>query len=377
MMTSLPSEILQRPPATEASLPGESSDRFARVCEVDPLKDRRWQAFLQLHPQSSVFHSVGWLSSLSRTYGYEPVVYTTSPASSELKNGLLFCRIQSWATGNRLVSLPFSDHCTPLCDPEEEFSSLIAPLQTSRSLQKWKYLEVRPANRAFGQGMEKLGFKLSAKYVFHCMDLRPTSQEIFRRLKQSAVQRRVLRAERAGVVEVCGKSQSLLREFYKLMVCTRARHNLPPQPFAWFRNLVDCMGDALNLRLAYVKGVPAAAVVVLHFKETSYYKYGCSNEKFHHLGVVPFLLWHAIVHAKSIGSKVFDLGRTAEDNQGLLAFKNNWASTIDSLSYWKFPGHSSTGVGNGWNLKMLNRICTHMPHRLLQAVGTWTYRHVG
>jgi lipid II:glycine glycyltransferase (peptidoglycan interpeptide bridge formation enzyme) len=103
--------------------------------------------------------------------------------------------------------------------------------------------------------------------------MEPAVEEIFTRLDKNSVQRRVRHAERAGVVEVCGNSQELVRDFYQLLVRTRARHNIPPQPYAWFGNLLNCMGNAADLRLAYMNNVPVAAILVLHFKDTSYYKY--------------------------------------------------------------------------------------------------------
>ena len=44
------------------------------------------------------------------------VVYTTSPPSLPLSNGIVLCEINSWLTGRRMVSVPFSDHCEPLLD---------------------------------------------------------------------------------------------------------------------------------------------------------------------------------------------------------------------------------------------------------------------
>src|SRR5216110_3070476 len=85
---------------------------------LDPLLDPRWPEFLERHASASIFHSRGWLEALRRTYGYEPIAYTTSPPTVDLANGLVFCRIDSWLTGRRLVSLPFSDHTEPLVDSE-------------------------------------------------------------------------------------------------------------------------------------------------------------------------------------------------------------------------------------------------------------------
>ena len=84
------------------------------VHQIDPLQDPRWAELLQAHPQASIFHTPGWLESLQRTYGYEPLVLTTSPPGSALTNGVVFCRVKSWLTGERLVSVPFADHCQPL-----------------------------------------------------------------------------------------------------------------------------------------------------------------------------------------------------------------------------------------------------------------------
>ena len=99
---------------------------------LDPLLDPRWPEFLERHARASVFHSRGWLEALRRTYGYEPIVYTTSPPTADLANGLVFCRIDSWLTGRRLVSLPFSDHTEPLVDSEGELQYLLGCLERDR-----------------------------------------------------------------------------------------------------------------------------------------------------------------------------------------------------------------------------------------------------
>ncbi len=98
---------------------------------IDPLSDRRWDDLVARHPNASAFHQRGWLEALARTYGYEPVVFTTSSPTAELKNGLVFCRVKSWLTGSRLVSLPFSDHCEPICDSTEEMKTLICGSQAA------------------------------------------------------------------------------------------------------------------------------------------------------------------------------------------------------------------------------------------------------
>src|SRR5438067_1875924 len=94
------------------------------VYQIDPVSDPRWSEFLQTNRGASVFHTAGWMDALRRTYGYEPVAYTTSPPCTMLDNGWVFCRVRSWLTGRRLVSLPFSDHCDPLVQESEHVEEL-------------------------------------------------------------------------------------------------------------------------------------------------------------------------------------------------------------------------------------------------------------
>jgi hypothetical protein len=349
-----------------------------RFYQVDPTQDARWAELAERHPGASVFHSVAWLKALRRTYGYEPVAFTTSSPTGELKNGLVFCQVNSRLTGHRLVSLPFSDHCEPLFDSAEEINFLILYLQATLERKQWKYLEVRPINVNFGQTDNGVGFVPTATYFLHTLDLRPDLDNVFRNLDKDSVQRRVQRAQQAGLVEKRGNSDDLLKEFYRLLVITRRRHHVPPPPYAWFRNLIHCHGEALEIRLAYQSETPIAAILTLRFKDIVYYKYGCSDARFNKFGAIPWLLWNAIADAKSCGANEFDMGRTEENDAGLLAFKNHWDRNPKQLVYWRFPegSHSFDSVDD-WKLKMAKRAFSHMPSGLLTITGKLLYRHIG
>jgi hypothetical protein len=88
-------------------------------------------------------------------------------------------------------------------------------------------------------------------------------------------------------------------------------------------------------------------------------------------------LWKAIAAAKSNGATEFDMGRTQEDNAGLLTYKNHWAPRPKQLVYWTFPQTSSLGSINDWELKLAKRALSHMPDRLLPIIGRLIYRHIG
>jgi hypothetical protein len=347
------------------------------IHQIDPTKDARWACLVERHPMASVFHTVGWLQALRRTYGYEPIVFTTSAPTGELKNGLVFCRVRSWLTGFRLVSLPFSDYCDPLCETVDELSFLIRYLQGALEHENWQYLEVRPTNGEVGQSGDKYRFLPAGRYFHHTIDLTPDMKELFEGFDKDCIQRRIHRAERAGLTEKCNRSEEQLKDFYALFVATRSRHQLPPMPYAWFRNLNRCMRESLEVRLAYKDEIPISGILTLYFKDTVLFKYGCSDVRFNRFGATPWLLWRAIAAAKANGATRFDLGRTEEDNTGLLEFKNHWVPKPIQLIYWKFPGTPSLDSVKGWRLKMAKRTFSLMPKTLLKLTGRFLYRHVG
>jgi CelD/BcsL family acetyltransferase involved in cellulose biosynthesis len=342
---------------------------------IDPLKDARWPEFLQRHPNASIFHTPGWLEALRRTYGYQPVVFTSSSSTHELANGLVFCCINSRFTGRRLVSLPFSDHCQPLADNPERLMALLRFLEQSLKKEKWRYVELRPLTIG---GSSLSGFEQNQTSYIHILNLSGSQDEIFRGFHKDSIQRKIRRAEREGLTYEEGRSEQFLDQFYHLLLRTRRRHQLPPQPREWFRNLIDCLGDQLKIRVASRHGQPMASILTLGFKNVLVYKYGCSDAKYHNLGPMHLLFWKSIQEAKNNGLKEFDLGRSDADNEGLVEFKSRWGATQSKLTYLRYPASVVREASSeGWGVRIAKRLFLHMPDGFLEAAGKLLYRHVG
>lgn len=361
--------IAARPEAVAMCDPGPNS---RRVFALNPVRDSRWQVLLSKHPASSVFHSTEWLSALQSAYGYEPVVYTTCEPSAELTSGIVFCKVRSWLTGRRLVSLPFSDHCDPLMDRVSECEDLLSGLREVVDGGQWDYFEVRP-NR-LECGIDDL-YGRSDRYYWHSVDLCPSIDSIFRNFHQS-VRRKIRRSEREGLAYEEGSSERLLEQFYRLLVDTRRRKLLPPQPMDWFRSLIASFGEKLKIRVASKEGMPIASILTLDFKNTVVYKYACSDAEMHSLGGVALVLWNTIQQAKASGLEVLDLGRTDRSNQGLASFKERWGGVRSNLCYFRYP-KGLPPQPNSWKQRAVERIVRISSDRMLVAMGSLLYRHIG
>jgi Acetyltransferase (GNAT) domain len=349
------------------------------VHQFDPLNDPRWDLFVSQHPRASVFHSSPWLKALNRTYGYPVIGYTTSAPGEALESAMVFCRIESWLTGRRLVSLPFSDHCDPLIDRQEDLQTLVAALEAEIQHEKWRYVEVRP--------LEPLSVATSLDstartYSFHELDLRFSLETIFRNLHKDSIQRKILRAEREKLCCEEGRTESLLDDFYRLLALARRRHRLPPQPRQWFQNLTNYFGDALKIRIVRKGGRALAGMLTIRHKDTLVYKYGGSDRRYHNLGSMHLLYWTSIQEAKASGLRFFDLGRTDADQAGLITFKNRWGAKESRLTYTRYgPSehlrHRFDLASSKQKPSVAREALTYLPSGLVSLLGRILYKHVG
>jgi hypothetical protein len=344
------------------------------VYAIDPLHDARWPEFVCRHPNASVFHTRGWLRALQTTYGYEPVAFTTSPPSQELKNALLCCVVHSWLTGSRLVSLPFSDHCEPLVENAEQFRRLSSFAESLRSEERWKYVEIRSANSLLDFDGS---FGKATTYYLHRLDLRPSLDALYKGFHKDCIQRKISRAERESLTYEAGRSPSLLQQLYGLLQLTRSRHLLPPQPFEWFQNLVTCMGKDVCIRIASKGGQPVAGILTISHGKKMVYKYGGSDTHFNSLGGTPMLFWQAIKEAKEAGAEELDLGRSDIDNPGLIAFKGRWSAECSTLTTWRAPMVASSPRLESLKVRCAKEVFARLPDSLLTMAGRIFYRHVG
>jgi len=343
------------------------------IYTTNPLSDSRWDDLVARHPLASAFHQRGWLEALSRTYGYQPLVLTSTSADKPLSDGIVLCRVSSWITGTRLVSLPFADHCDPLLNDFGEFCEFTNWLRAERECQRWKYVEIRPLSRI--QDGDQ-GLQPSQSYCFHELDLAPGLEQIFRGLHKDSIQRRIQRAEREGLVYEAGRAESLLDEFYRLLLITRRRHHLPPQPQTWFKNLVKCMGDSIQIRVARKDSTPIAAMLTLRHRSSVIYKYGCSDKKFHNLGGMPFLFWKLIEESKASGAAKIDFGRSDLDQESLITFKDKFGATRKLLNYYRYP-KATEEKSAGWGEHAIRQFFSVLPDAVSSTAGRILYRHMG
>jgi hypothetical protein len=353
---------------------------YPQCTTIDPIHDERWEALVGRHARASVFHATAWLKALQETYGYRPFAYATFAEPGIFSGGMVFCPVESWLTGRRLVSLPFSDHCEALIDDPRDLQLITSRLRWQLALDKWPYVEMRSLHAIRMLGFER---KTLPAYTLHQIDLEPDLRSIFNSFHKSSTQRKIRRAEREGLAYKESSDTTLLDPFYRLLTATRRRHHVPPQPKKWFRNLAKFFGDDLKFRVAFRGTQPIAAILTIRHKDTMVYKYGGSDPELNALGGMHLLFWRTIQEAKDLGLRSFDLGRSDIDQPGLVTFKRRWGAVESTLAYRRYnlasdaSAHPSAAVENGWESRIAKALLKHVPAWSLSMMGGILYKHVG
>jgi CelD/BcsL family acetyltransferase involved in cellulose biosynthesis len=345
------------------------------IAIIDPLSDARWRTFVDRHPAGGIFHTPEWLEALRRTYDYQPVAYVENASDNTLAAGIPFCGIRSALTGRRLVSLPFSDHCQPLTSNTDQLTGLISAVREDVQRRKLKYFELRPLT---SNETEPHQLRSSYAAVVHRLDLSGGLEQTAGHFHKDCILRSIRKAERTAELRYEeGLSDALLAGFYRLLVLTRRRQHIPPQPISWFRNLRDCLRDSMCIRVLSKDDRPVAATISLSFKNVVTYKYSCSDPGCKRFSGSVLLLWRIIRDAVAHGATAVDLGRSDLDNPGLILFKDRWGAQQSTLTYYRYPhlaGARLRGLSAG---RVAQRVISTIPDSIFTAMGGVFYRHVG
>jgi hypothetical protein len=279
--------------------------------------------------------------------------------------------VNSWLSGHRWVSLPFTDHCSPLCDgPEwlvyliDYFLEVLLTKTVPKIELRWDYPILPDSYK-------------TDHYVLTHLDLCSQPELIAKRIDHKY--RRMPRvAQERGAYWRQGRSIEDLQTFYRLHTMTRQRLGVPVQPKKFFELLWEYliepgMGFFLHV---YKDNACLSSAVFLHWKHTLIYKYSatCGLEK--QLSPNDLIIWTAIQWGCEHGYSELDMGRTNKDQEGLRHFKKKWGSEEDSLIYTIFANTLPTDM-NGKMMKILRNVICHSPPWVCRIAGEILYGHFG
>lgn len=304
--------------------PPAAACRAGRLRTVDPRDDPLWLA-LAHRPDASLFTSPGWITAVCDTYGFTPCATVALDAEGNARSGFAWVPIRD-LRGERSISLPFGDRAEPFVTDPTELRALTGP-----AIDPAAPLNVRCLTHAAQLFDQR--FTATGGAAWHGTRLQGDLPHTLSRLRGTA-RRNLARADRAGVRVRAATDLDALRRLHCLHVdLRREKYGLLAQPWRFFEAIWQAFAPTGNLvtLLAEQDSTVVAAALLIAWNDVVYYKFGASSRE--HLLHRPndAIFRAALEWALQREARLLDWGISDDDQPGLIAFKDKWASHRDRV----------------------------------------------
>jgi CelD/BcsL family acetyltransferase involved in cellulose biosynthesis len=341
------------------------------TCEIiDPTEYAPFDELLLGSAKPHFFLSSVWADVFKSAYRYKPY-YWMRTLNREMRFLLPMMEVNSFLTGRRAISLPFTDYCEPICENETQFHSVLNEIHAFAEKRRWQTIEFRGGDAFLAK------YPAAQSYFTHQLSLSPEPKEVLA-LFQDTTRRNIRKAEREGVLVEHTTSREALAAFYRLNCMTRKKHGLPPQPLSFFRTLYDriILTGKGKIYLARVDTQVIAGAIFFEFGDQMIYKYGASDDRFQSLRANNLIMWKAIEYGCLQGYKQFDFGKTEPGNDGLRRYKLSWGAQEKVIHYHKYHLAKQRFITERARERhWTTRIFAGMPTILLRVLGKVLYAH--
>jgi len=356
---------------------------MGKLITIDPIKDPRWDNFVEQHPYGWICHLSGWKYLLEQSFKHMKGHYLAifDDSDENILAALPFFEVRSWLTGNRMVSIPFATLSDPLVSTREDMERLLgAAINLSNKLDT-SYIEIRTLYADTTVLNQRFAGDLFYKHHYLRIDKDP--EEIKKTFHYKAVRYEINKAKKSGLTLKTANTESDLRGFYDLYIKTRKRLGLPPHPYLFLETLWKTFFplNMIEILFAMLEDRIVGAQIYFKFKDRVSMEYEVWDRDFKGTSPNHYLIWEAIKKANVQGYHIFDFGRTSPENLALMNFKKRWGTQIVDLPQFFHPKEAHLAKGyyhdNSVAHRLMGKICKNSPNFALKLIGNFCYHHLG
>lgn len=351
------------------------------LVSIEERPSDEWDTFVYKHPLGTIYHTSQWMNVIEQSFPHiTGQIIVIRNSRNEITAGLPVYLVDSWLTGRRLVSAPFATIFDPLVNNATELQFILDSIISLYKKYQCNYVEIRTQKNVSLFDDNKF-FKLVKFYKYHYIKL-IEPEELKKRFYRTSVRRSITRSLKYDLKFIVSEEKSALKLFYDIYAKTRKRLGLPVQPFNFFINLLQILSkiNGISILLAQKNANTIAGVIAFKYKDSFSLEYGGYDLSFNKFYPNHFLYWNAITFAYSEGYKIFDFGRTAANNKGLIDFKSRWGTEVVDLPKFFYPASYSLKDENrdlSLQYRIARKVFKNAPLSIAAILSQWIYKHMG
>lgn len=345
-----------------------------QLASVSDVGRDAWAAFVDAHPDATVYHSPEWTDVLAEALGFAPRHLFAIDGSGICGLLPLFSR-----TGRRFSSSPFRDRGGVLAAEDSVRDFLLASLLDKVGRGEVQGVEIK-SNLGPGPDLDEApGYLLHEPLVVSEVALQGDEETLWRGLNNK-VRGKVRQARRAGLELAVPVEKGAERAFYELFWTTRRRLGVPSYGPGLFTAIRKHMVPAGKARFLYAMsgGEAVAGMVVFIGGGRMIDAYAASDPGALSLRPNDFLKWEAISTALGMGCDVYDFGADTPAQEALLSFKRKWGARQRPVRVLVGGGMDCGGEFGGSGMaRLAGRVLPRLPGPLFKAASSFAVWWLG
>ena len=367
-----PSHQLANTTETEPSLEN-------RMCSDLSQLSTEWDAYVQAHPQGSIYHQKAFLLSLQKTFGHRVLLFSIHDSNSSRLVGVLpLIEQKSPLFGHLWTSIAFVNYGGTLADNASIEQKLLENVQQAAEQTGIKRLEIR------GLYQRPVEWPVSTEKASMWLPLPPdhNSDTLLQQFK--AKLRSQIKKGYTPQVSYKTGSHELLNDFYTVFSRNMRDLGTPVYTKALFANLLSDLTGKAHIVMVYHNNKPASAAFLIQNREMMEIPWASTIRDYNRYNLNMVLYWEVLKLSCAQSCSAFDFGRSTIDAT-TYKFKKQWgAQPIQHYWYsWEpkrseAPSSNETTAVSAQNPKfqLLISVWQKLPLWLANLIGPFVVKYI-
>ncbi|HFQ80970.1 MAG TPA: FemAB family PEP-CTERM system-associated protein [Desulfobacterales bacterium] len=307
---------------------------------VRPTDQQQWDSFVRARAEASPYHLFAWGKAINEAYGHK-LHYLIARKNKEIVGVLPLVNLNFPFLVNNLTALPFCDVGNCLCDDEEIQNSLIAEALKIGDRLKTKRITLRGEIK--GSLNHNRNFAIEDNAKVRMLLTLPPSSEILLKSFKSKLRSQIRKAEKNGVIFRWAGAEGV-EPFYAVFCRNMRDLGSPVHSRQWFQAVMRNYGPNARIGLTEFEGKCIGAGLILSTSEQTAIPWASTLRQYNRQAPNMLLYWNCLKFAADNGKKLFDFGRSTED-EGTFRFKKQWGAAPAPLLWYSSPPNPRQSPG--------------------------------
>ncbi len=362
---------------TDAS---SSPSTNVQVGLLRPDEEAAWDAFVDAHPEATIYHTIAWRRVTGDGLGHRPHYLRALDADGNIA-GVLPLFVVRGFRGHRLVSVPMRDRAGCLANGDDVATALIRAAMSAADTSGGQYMHLRTMRPLPEAITADLPLTEQQHWITTRIDLRPGIEALWKALDKKAIRWAINKGRRTGVRVELDDSAEAFAAFHELFARTRTKMGIPTFPASLFeairRHLVP-IGRA-QLLTVWVEQERIHAMISFFYKDTYTPAYAAPQNEWRKKYPSEMAIWRSIEWAVEHGHTRYDFGADSPRQEGLLWFKKKWGGVQHPMySYYYLAAGNQLPDDDSASGRydVARRIWRHLPLSIAKPLGAFVTRRL-